>query len=245
MRRPEVTLSIVVVALGLWAVITGVLYCVLAFEVRRVAGAITAAARAGQPRRRSGQPGRRPGAGAGRPAVRRGAPERGRPRPADRCAALVGSVRAVDVVGVAPGVRLGAGIPVDAAVRASAKRLRRRSPVLRGRNQGPTAAASRLARRPLVHALARSVLACVGLVAFYYALPLRPQNPAAYLWLGGGLVVVMALLFWQVRHVMSSALSEAAGRGGGRHDVAPLPAGVRRRALPAGARTSPAATPRP
>jgi len=44
MRRPEVTLSIVIVALGLWAVITGVLYCVLAFEVRRVAGAITAAA---------------------------------------------------------------------------------------------------------------------------------------------------------------------------------------------------------
>ena len=38
-----------VVALGLWAVITGVLYCVLAFEVRRVAGAITAAANAGSP----------------------------------------------------------------------------------------------------------------------------------------------------------------------------------------------------
>ena len=37
MRRPEVTLSIVVVAIGLWAVITGVLYCVLAFEVRHVA----------------------------------------------------------------------------------------------------------------------------------------------------------------------------------------------------------------
>ena len=49
MRRPELTLSIVVVALGLWAVITGVLYCVLAFEVRRVAGAITAAARPGSP----------------------------------------------------------------------------------------------------------------------------------------------------------------------------------------------------
>jgi uncharacterized membrane protein HdeD (DUF308 family) len=44
MRRPEVTLSIVVVAIGLWAVITGVLYCVLAFEVRRIARAVTAAA---------------------------------------------------------------------------------------------------------------------------------------------------------------------------------------------------------
>jgi uncharacterized membrane protein HdeD (DUF308 family) len=49
MRRPEVTLSIVVVAIGLWAVITGVLYCVLAFEVRRVTRAITAAATAAVP----------------------------------------------------------------------------------------------------------------------------------------------------------------------------------------------------
>jgi uncharacterized membrane protein HdeD (DUF308 family) len=44
MRRPEVTLSIVVVALGLWAVVTGVLYCVLAFEVRHVARAVAPAA---------------------------------------------------------------------------------------------------------------------------------------------------------------------------------------------------------
>jgi uncharacterized membrane protein HdeD (DUF308 family) len=44
MRRPEVTLSIVVVALGLWAVVTGVIYCVLAFEVRHVARAVTPAA---------------------------------------------------------------------------------------------------------------------------------------------------------------------------------------------------------
>jgi len=43
MRRPEVTLNIVVVAIGLWAVITGVLYCVLAFEVRRIARAVPAA----------------------------------------------------------------------------------------------------------------------------------------------------------------------------------------------------------
>ena len=47
MRRPEVTLSIVVVAIGLWAVVTGVLYCVLAFEVRHVARAITAGTAAG------------------------------------------------------------------------------------------------------------------------------------------------------------------------------------------------------
>jgi uncharacterized membrane protein HdeD (DUF308 family) len=44
MRRPEVTLSIVVVALGLWAVVSGVLYCVLAFEVRHVARAVAPAA---------------------------------------------------------------------------------------------------------------------------------------------------------------------------------------------------------
>lgn len=36
MRRPEVSLTLVVVVLGLWAVITGVIECVLAFEVRRV-----------------------------------------------------------------------------------------------------------------------------------------------------------------------------------------------------------------
>src|SRR4051812_3887754 len=79
-----------------------------------------------------------------------------------------------------------------------------RSPVLRGRNEVPASAVNR-PRRPLVHAVARSVLASVGMVVFYYAVPLRPQNPAAYFWLIGGLVLVMALLFWQVRHVMSSA----------------------------------------
>jgi voltage-gated potassium channel len=77
--------------------------------------------------------------------------------------------------------------------------------VLRGRKEAPTAAVSRLAGHPAVHAFARSLLACVGMVVLYYALPLRPQNPTAYLWLAGGLVLVMALLVWQVRHVMSSA----------------------------------------
>jgi len=77
--------------------------------------------------------------------------------------------------------------------------------VLRGRKETPVAAVGRLAGHPASHAFARSLLACVGMVVLYYALPLRPQNPAAYLWLAGGLVLVMALLVWQVRHVMSSA----------------------------------------
>lgn len=34
MRRPEATLAILITILGLWAVITGVIYCVLAFEIR-------------------------------------------------------------------------------------------------------------------------------------------------------------------------------------------------------------------
>jgi voltage-gated potassium channel len=76
--------------------------------------------------------------------------------------------------------------------------------VLRGRDEGLAAAASRFARRPLVLALVRSAVACMAIVVFYYALPLRPQHPAAYFWLGGGLVFVCALLFWQVRCVMSS-----------------------------------------
>lgn len=34
MRRPEVTLALLITIIGLWAVITGVIYCVLAFEIR-------------------------------------------------------------------------------------------------------------------------------------------------------------------------------------------------------------------
>jgi uncharacterized membrane protein HdeD (DUF308 family) len=33
MRRPEVTLSLLITIIGLWAVLTGVIYCVLAFEI--------------------------------------------------------------------------------------------------------------------------------------------------------------------------------------------------------------------
>jgi uncharacterized membrane protein HdeD (DUF308 family) len=43
MRRPEVTLTLVVTVIGLWSVITGVLYCLLAFEVRRDARALASA----------------------------------------------------------------------------------------------------------------------------------------------------------------------------------------------------------
>jgi uncharacterized membrane protein HdeD (DUF308 family) len=44
MRRPEATLALLTTILGLWAILTGVLYCVLAFEVRHAARAL-----AGQP----------------------------------------------------------------------------------------------------------------------------------------------------------------------------------------------------
>lgn len=38
MRRPEVTLALLITIIGLWAVLTGVIYCVLAFEIRGTAG---------------------------------------------------------------------------------------------------------------------------------------------------------------------------------------------------------------
>src|SRR3954447_19813362 len=37
MRRPEVSLSLLITLLGLWAVITGVIYCIEAFELRSTA----------------------------------------------------------------------------------------------------------------------------------------------------------------------------------------------------------------
>ncbi len=44
MRRPEVTLALLITIIGLWAVVTGVIYCVLAFEIRStVQGAAEAA----------------------------------------------------------------------------------------------------------------------------------------------------------------------------------------------------------
>jgi uncharacterized membrane protein HdeD (DUF308 family) len=40
MRRPEATLALLITIIGLWAVVTGVIYCVLAFEIRSTAGAL-------------------------------------------------------------------------------------------------------------------------------------------------------------------------------------------------------------
>ena len=37
MRRPEATLALLITIIGLWAVVTGVIYCVLAFEIRNAA----------------------------------------------------------------------------------------------------------------------------------------------------------------------------------------------------------------
>jgi uncharacterized membrane protein HdeD (DUF308 family) len=34
MRRPEATLALLITIIGLWAIVTGVIYCVLAFEIR-------------------------------------------------------------------------------------------------------------------------------------------------------------------------------------------------------------------
>jgi uncharacterized membrane protein HdeD (DUF308 family) len=34
MRRPEATLALLITIIGLWAILTGVIYCVLAFEIR-------------------------------------------------------------------------------------------------------------------------------------------------------------------------------------------------------------------
>ena len=43
MRRPEATLALLITIIGLWAVLTGVIYCVLAFEIRNAARAVATA----------------------------------------------------------------------------------------------------------------------------------------------------------------------------------------------------------
>jgi uncharacterized membrane protein HdeD (DUF308 family) len=43
MRRPEASLALLITIIGLWAVLTGVIYSVLAFEIRNAARAVTAA----------------------------------------------------------------------------------------------------------------------------------------------------------------------------------------------------------
>jgi uncharacterized membrane protein HdeD (DUF308 family) len=44
MRRPEVTLALLITIIGLWAVVTGVIYCALAFEIRGAARRLAKAA---------------------------------------------------------------------------------------------------------------------------------------------------------------------------------------------------------
>jgi len=44
MRRPEVTLALLITIIGLWAVATGVIYCVLAFEIRSASRELAKAA---------------------------------------------------------------------------------------------------------------------------------------------------------------------------------------------------------
>jgi uncharacterized membrane protein HdeD (DUF308 family) len=43
MRRPEATLVLLITIIGLWAVVTGVIYCALAFEIRGTAQALAKA----------------------------------------------------------------------------------------------------------------------------------------------------------------------------------------------------------
>jgi len=43
MRRPEATLALLITIIGLWAVVTGVIYCALAFEIRSTAHALARA----------------------------------------------------------------------------------------------------------------------------------------------------------------------------------------------------------
>jgi hypothetical protein len=43
MRRPEATLALLITIIGLWAVVTGVIYCALAFEIRSTARALAKA----------------------------------------------------------------------------------------------------------------------------------------------------------------------------------------------------------
>ncbi len=51
MRRPEATLALLITVIGLWAVLTGVIYCVLAFEIRAAARSLAEAYRRHEARR--------------------------------------------------------------------------------------------------------------------------------------------------------------------------------------------------
>jgi voltage-gated potassium channel len=77
--------------------------------------------------------------------------------------------------------------------------------VLRDRGNDTLAAAMGATRRPVVRTIARSVLVSVAIVVLYFALPLRPDNPTAFVWLSGGLLLVVVLLVWQVRHILTAS----------------------------------------
>jgi uncharacterized membrane protein HdeD (DUF308 family) len=60
MRRPEATLAVLITIIGLWAVVTGVIYCMLAFEIRSAAATVAKAPEGTRP------PSATPGAPGGR-----------------------------------------------------------------------------------------------------------------------------------------------------------------------------------
>ncbi len=76
--------------------------------------------------------------------------------------------------------------------------------MLRDRDFSPVASTARFARRPLVRTLARALLTSTLVVALYFLLPLRPDHPASYLWLCGGLLLVGVLVVWQVLQIMAA-----------------------------------------
>jgi voltage-gated potassium channel len=76
--------------------------------------------------------------------------------------------------------------------------------VLRDRDFSPVASTARFVRRPLVRSLARALLTSTLVVALYFLLPLRPDRPASYLWLCGGLLLLGVLVVWQVLQIMAA-----------------------------------------
>jgi voltage-gated potassium channel len=76
--------------------------------------------------------------------------------------------------------------------------------VLRDRDFSPVASTTRFARRPVVRTLARAFLTSALVIVLYFLLPLRPDHPASYLWLCGGLLLVGVLVVWHVLKIMAA-----------------------------------------
>jgi hypothetical protein len=76
--------------------------------------------------------------------------------------------------------------------------------VLRDRDFSPVASTTRFARRPVVRSLARALLTSTLIVALYFVLPLRPHDPASFLMLCGGLLLVGVLVVWQVLQILAA-----------------------------------------